>query len=66
MAILNRIFDRSPSEDVSTTLGNMLISGVENTGSKKLYQNMLMDLLHAKKLSFLLTVHYLTRIIKRI
>ena len=49
MAILNRIFDRSPSEDVSTTLGNMLISGVENTGSKKLYQNMLMDLLHAKK-----------------
>ena len=37
MAILNRIFDRSPSEDVSTTLGNMLISGVENTGSKKLY-----------------------------
>lgn len=49
MAILNRLFDRSPSEDISASLGNVLISGVENTGSKKLYQNMLMDLLRAKK-----------------
>lgn len=66
MAILNRLFDRSPSEDISASLGNILISGVENTGSKKLYQNMLMDLLRAKKRLFLLMVRYLMRTTKRI
>lgn len=49
MAILNRIFERSPAEDVTKSLGNMLISGVENEGSRKLYFNLLMNLLHEKK-----------------
>ena len=49
MAILNRLFDRPSSEDVTKSLGNLLVSGVENEGMKKLYFNMLMDLLHEKK-----------------
>lgn len=49
MAILQWIFERNPAEDVTKSLGNMMISGVENEGSRKLYFNILMDLLHEKK-----------------
>lgn len=49
MAILNWIFEKNPAEDVTKSLGNMMISGVENEGSRKLYFNMLMNLLHEKK-----------------
>lgn len=49
MAILNRLFEKSPSEDIVKSLGNILISGVENEGSRRLYHNILMDFLHEKR-----------------
>ena len=49
MAILNRIFERPATEDITNSLGNMLLSGVKNQGSKKLYFNMLMNLLRENK-----------------
>ena len=49
MAILNRMFDRAPGEDVTGSLGNLMVSGVENEGSKRLYFNLLMDLLREGK-----------------
>ena len=53
MKILNRIFDKNPSDDVTKSLGNMIISGVENEGNRKLYTNMLMELLQEKKTLFI-------------
>lgn len=49
MPIINRVFDKTPTDDIIKSLGNMLISGVENEGSKKLYYNMLMTMLNEKK-----------------
>ena len=37
MGILNRIFEIPLSEDITKRLGNMIVSGVENEGSRKLY-----------------------------
>lgn len=49
MAIINRIFDKTPYDDITKSLGNMIISGAENEGSVKLYYNMLATALREKK-----------------
>jgi len=49
MAIINHIFGKSPSDNIIQSLGNILLSGVENEGSKKLYFNILLNLLRERK-----------------
>ena len=49
MAIINKIFDKTPYDDITKSLGNMIVSGVENEGSVKLYYNMLATALREKK-----------------
>lgn len=49
VAIINRIFEKTPDDDVAKSLGNMIISGVENEGSVKLYYNMLATALRERK-----------------
>ena len=49
MAILNKMFDLSADADLAKSLGNILFSGVENDGSRKLYFNLLSNLLREKK-----------------
>ncbi len=49
MAIVNHLFERPATEDVTHSLGNMMVSGVENEGSRRLYFNLLLNLLVEKK-----------------
>lgn len=49
MPILNTIFEKSLSDNLTKSLGNIIISGVENEGYKTLYFNMLSEMLKAKK-----------------
>ena len=54
MAIVNHLFERPATEDVTHSLGNMMVSGVENEGSRRLYFNLLLNLLVEKKTIILL------------
>ena len=49
MAILNTIFQKPNSDNLVKSLGNMIVSGVENEGSRKLYFNIISTLLMAKQ-----------------
>lgn len=49
MGILNRLFERPMEDNVTRTLGNVLLSGVENDGSRRSYFNLLMDSLKERK-----------------
>jgi len=48
MAILNTIFEKPLTDNLVKSLGNMIVSGAENGGSKKLYFNMLSSMLDEK------------------
>jgi len=49
MALLNTLFDKPLSDDLTKSLGNILVSGVENDGNRMLYFNMLSTLIKEKK-----------------
>ena len=49
MPILNTLFEKPHTDDLVKSLGNMIVSGVENEGNKKLYFNVLSTMIAAKK-----------------
>lgn len=49
MAILHTIFEKPNTDDLVKSLGNMVVSGVENEGNRKLYFNILSTLITTRK-----------------
>lgn len=49
MSILKHVFEIRETDDITKRLGNMIVSGTDNEGSKKLYFNMLLNLLRERK-----------------
>lgn len=49
MSILHTLFERPLSDDLIKSLGNMIISGAENDGSRLLYFNMLSKMLEKRE-----------------
>ncbi|MCQ2466615.1 MAG: hypothetical protein MJ166_03755 [Clostridia bacterium] len=49
MAILHKLFEQSSSDDLINSVGNLIVSGVENKGSYIIYKDMVAHALSTKK-----------------
>ena len=53
MSIIHNLFGKNPSDNIIKSLGNVIISGVENDGARLLYKDFLKETL-TKRQTFML------------